>query len=132
MTKEDKWPGFFPLGVPPQSATPAIGNGFRLVKSIPPSDSDFISTFEEFPGREFKDDDAKIFGTSFHRRLECSKRTRERYRALRHRHIVVGELKNEHGVHLSTPTACGPSHFTVWRWKQSIIHPDFTLDAEAK
>ena len=133
MTQKSEWPDFFPKGIPPNRAMPTDGDAFRLVRSIPPSDSDFLSTFEESPGRQVKNDSiGMVFGTSFHRNLECSRQTRRRYKPLRNRYIVVGTLRNEHGVCLATPTSCGPSHFTVWRRKESLIHSDFILDAEAK
>lgn len=131
MPQQDDWPDFFPEGVPPDKALPAHGGAFRLVKNIPPSDSDFLSTFEEYPTRAVNNDTiGMVFGVSFHRNLECSVRTRKRYKPLRDRYIVVGTLKKEHGVCLATPTNCGPSHLTVWRWKRSQIHSDFTVNAE--
>lgn len=132
MPNQSDWPDFFPEGVPPDSAVPADGSAFRLVRNIPPSDSDFLSTYEESPRRQVKDDSiGMFFGVSFHRELSCSIRTRERFPPLRSRHIAVGRLRNDHGVCLATPTTLAPSHLTVWRRTQSEIHADFTLDAEA-
>lgn len=132
MSNQSDWPDVFPEGVPPDSAVPADGDAFRLVGNIPPSDLDFLSTYEESPRRQVKDDGiGMFFGVSFHRDLSCSIRTRARYRPLRSRRIVVGTLKNDHGVCLATPTSCGPSHLTVWRRTQSEIHADFIIDAEA-
>ncbi|WP_071590766.1 hypothetical protein [Synechococcus sp. PCC 7336] len=131
MTQRSEWPDFFPEGVPPDSATSAEGEAFRLVASIPPSDSDFLSNIEERPERKFKDDKIWIAcGVSFHRQLECSKRTRNRYKPFRNRRIAKGTLKEEHGVQLPTNRQ-GDSHFTVWRRNGSLIHPDFIIDGEA-
>lgn len=131
MTQKSEWPDFFPEGVPPDNATPAEGDAFRLVVSIPPSDSDFLSSIEDQPNRNFKDDQMWMAcGVSFHRQLECSRRTRDRYRPLRNRRIAKGTLKSEHGVQLST-SGGGGSHFTVWRRNGLFIHPDFIIDGEA-
>jgi hypothetical protein len=129
MNKKRQWPTFFPLDVPPEKATPADGEAFRMVKSIPPSESDFVSTFEENPSREAPIDDkiGMFYGTSFFRQLECIKKKRARYKPFRNRHIVAGTLENKHGVQLSTGE---PSHLTVWRYQGSHIHLDFTIDAE--
>jgi hypothetical protein len=132
MNQEFEWPEFFPPDVPPKEASPASGSTFRIVKSIPPSESDFMSTIEEYPDRTFENDTlGKRYGTSFYRKLECIKATRKRYPKLRSHSIVVGTLTGEHGVQLSTPSR-GNSHLTVWIYPKSQIHLDFTLDAEAK
>lgn len=131
MTKRTEWPDFFPEGVPPDSATNAEGEAFRLVAKIPSSDSDFLSTIEEQPNRNFKNDQTgKAYGVSFHRKLECSQRTKKRYKPFRNRRIAKGTLKKEHGVQLST-SSTRDSHFTVWRRNGSPMHPDFTIDGEA-
>jgi hypothetical protein len=131
MTQGSEWPNFFPEGVPPDNATPAEGCAFRLVADVPPSDSDFLSNIEERPERKFDDDQIWIAcGVSFHRKLECSQRTRKRYRPFRNRRIAKGILRKEHGVQLSTNRQ-GDSHFTVWRRNESLLHPDFILDGEA-
>jgi hypothetical protein len=130
MNKKLQWPSFFPADIPPQEATPADGCAFRIVKHIPPSESDFFCTIKEYPDRKVSTDDQKalLYGTSFYRQLECIKKTRQRYGALRDRHIVVGTLENRHGYQLSTG---GQSHLTVWIYEESHIHLDFTIDAEA-
>jgi hypothetical protein len=131
MTQSEEWPSFFPEGVPPSDAKPSEGDAFRLVTAFPPSNSDFLSSIEEQPDREFKNDKlGRAYGVSFHRRLECSQRTRKRYRPLRNRYVAKGTLKKEHGVQLSTSEP-RDSHFTVWRRSGSLIHPDFIIDGEA-
>lgn len=132
MNQEFKWPEFFPPDVPPKEASLASGSAFRLVKSLPPTKSDFISTIEECPDRTFDNDTIGMsYGTSFFRKLECIKAKQKRYKSFRNRSIVVGTLTGEHGVQLSTPSR-GNSHLTVWLCPKSQIHLDFTLDAEAK
>jgi hypothetical protein len=132
MTEQPQWPDFFPKGIPPSTAAAAAGKAFRLVKTLPPVDSDFLSTYEECPGRKVDNDiDGMLFGVSFHRNLECSEKARRRYKALRNRYIAMGTLRNDHGVCKQTPSSSGPSHLTVWRFEKSLIHPDFILDAEA-
>jgi hypothetical protein len=129
MSQTPQWPSFFPPNVPPKEAAPAEGYAFRMVKSIPPSESDFLSTIEEYPDRDIPDDKIVMsYGVSFFRQLECIKKKRERYKPLRNRHIVAGTLENRHGFQLSTGEK---SHLTVWRYQKSHIHPDFTIDAEA-
>lgn len=131
MTERSEWPDFFPEGIPPDSSTNAEGDAFRIVAKIPSSDSDFLSIIEEQPDRKLRDDQIwKACGVSFHRKLKCSQKTRDRYRPLRNRKIAKGTLKKEHGVQLSTSSQ-GNSHFTVWRRNGSPMHPDFTIDGEA-
>jgi hypothetical protein len=132
MNQEVEWPKFFPPDVPPREASIASGSAFRLVKSNPPSESDFLSTIEENPDRIFDEDPlGKRYGTSFYRKLECIKVTQKRFKPLRNRNIVRGMLKGDHGVQLPTPFQ-GNSHLTVWLYPKSQIYLDFTLDAEAK
>ena len=132
MNQEFEWPEFFPPDVPPKEAIPASGSAFRLVKNLPPSESDFMSTIEESPDRTFDNDMIGMcYGTSFFRKLECIKAKQKRYKSFRNRSIVVGTLTSKHGVQLSTPSQ-GNSHLTVWICPKSQIYLDFTLDAEAK
>jgi hypothetical protein len=132
MNQEVEWPEFFPSDVPPKEASPASGSAFRLVKSLPPSESDFLSTIEESSDRTFGDDPLGMrYGTSFFRKLECIKAKQKRFKPLRNRYIAIGTLKSEHGVQLPT-TSQGNSHLTVWLYPKSQIYLDFTLDAEAK
>ena len=42
---------FYPEHCPPAEAKPASGTVYRLVKHNPPRSEDFLSTWEEFPGR---------------------------------------------------------------------------------
>jgi hypothetical protein len=131
MPNNPEWPDFFPEGVPPEEAQPAQGEAFRIVRDIPPADSDFLSSIQEQPNRNFRDDQIWMAcGVSFHRELACSQRTRDRYKPLRNRYIAQGTLKNEHGVALATHKQ-GGSHFTVWRRIGSLIHPDFINNGEA-
>ncbi|MGK7929183.1 MAG: hypothetical protein AB4290_28760 [Spirulina sp.] len=130
MNQKSEWPDFFPNGVPPSDAIPAEGRAFRIVASIPTTDSDFLSNVEKYPDRSYGENLWMACGLSFHRQLECSKRTRKRFPALRKCRIAVGMLKPEHGVQLKTGTRKFPSHFTVWKWKDVLMHPDFTLDGE--
>jgi hypothetical protein len=125
-----EWPDFFPHDVPPGEACPAQGSAFRLVKVIPPAESDFLSTFEETPDRMYGDSFWKACGISFFRHLGCINRTRKRYKPLRQRLIAVGVLKEQHGVQMATPNKEGGSHFTVWKPKDALIHPDFTEDGD--
>jgi len=104
MKQEFEWTELFPPDVPPKEASPASGSAFRIVKSIPPSESDFMSTIEESPDLKFNGDTlGKRYGTSFYRKLECIKITRERYPKLRSRSIVVGTLSGEHGFNYQPP-----------------------------
>ncbi|MBP0016000.1 MAG: hypothetical protein J7647_00395 [Cyanobacteria bacterium SBLK] len=130
MTQKSEWPDFFPDGVPPENAIPAAGKAFRIVASIPPTDSDFLSNVEKYPDRSYGENLWMACGLSFHRQLECSKRTRKRFPALRKCRIALGILKPEHGVQLETGNRKFPSHFTVWKRQDALIQPDFAVDGE--
>lgn len=125
-----EWPSFFPKDVPPADAVDAEGRAFRLVRGIPSAPGDFLSTFEENPGREHGDHFWMACGASLHTKLEGSQKTRQRYKPLRERRIAVGVLNAEHGKMKPTP-GFHPSHITVWFRVGATPHLSFVDDAEA-
>lgn len=116
------WPSHFPKGVPPSEAVDADGVSFRLVDSVPATPNDFKSQFELFPGRDFGPNLALAHGVSFHRELEDSKRTRDRFKPLREKKIATGALSPPLGRMMSTPSKWAKSHFTVWFQQGATPH----------
>ena len=111
-TTELQWPDFYPENCPPAEAKPASGTVYRLVKHNPPRLEDFLSTWEEFPGR-FPEPTIKISGTSVHRDLQDSERLKNRIGHLRNRKIAKGKLNPTLGMIQHTPSR-EKSHHTWW------------------
>jgi hypothetical protein len=118
-----EWPNYFPLGVPPDDAVDANGPVYRLVKLCPPQANDFLSSYEEYPGRSFHDLE-NACGMSVYRLIQDVQRTRNRYRPLRNRRIAIGVLLPEFGRMKPTPTN-GDSHYTVWLRCSANLGPAF-------
>lgn len=131
MTNSAEWPAYYPKGVPPATAADAKGRAYRIVRTVPPAPVDFRSTFEEWAeqGKPVPADDLwRACGTSVHTDLAESRATRERYKPLRTRKIVVGDLEPPHGKMMPTG---GPAHVTVWFRVAAKPESAFTKDAEA-
>ena len=111
-TTELQWPDFYPENCPPTEAKSASGTVYRLVKHNPPRSEDFLSTWEEFPGR-FREPTIRISGTSVHRNLQDSEQLKNRIGSLRNRKITQGELNPALGVIQHTPSH-EKSHHTWW------------------
>lgn len=124
------WPDFFPAGVPPAAASNASGRAFRLVRTIPSQEIDFLPSCVEYPSRWTSDSPhyPQACGASFHTSLEASRRTRLRFRPLRGRLIAEGILVEAHGKMLTTGN--DPHHITVWVRVDSEIHLAFAANAE--
>ena len=126
------WPNYYPADVPPEHASHASGVAYRIVRTIPPSAIDFRSTHEEWTERGVPVPAELLWmacGTSVHTELEGSVATRRRFKPLRNRRIVVGELVAAHGKMLPTQ-GDHPSHVTVWFYVGSTPELAFTIDAE--
>ena len=98
---------------------------------MPPTAKDFRSTFEEWAeqGKPVPTEAMwQACGTSLHTDLAQSRATRKRFRPLRTRKIVVGDLVANHGKMLPTG---GPAHLTVWFRANASPQSAFTADAEA-
>lgn len=113
---ELQWPDFYPENCPPVEAEPASGTVYRLVKHNPPRAEDFLSTWEEFPGR-FPEPNIKISGVSVYTDPKDIPRLFERLKNrighLRNRKTAKGELNPTLGVIQHTPSF-EKSHHTWW------------------
>lgn len=118
---EYKWPSNFPKGVPPEESQPANGHVYRAVKKIPPDESDFPTTREENPRREYKtkDEIQRSHGVSFFKKIDVLKEKVRRYSALQGRAIVHGDLISTLGV-VSKSNRDG--HVTLWKCIDSKPH----------
>lgn len=119
------WPDFFPEGIPPDEAIEASGAMFRLVDDCPPTESDFASSIEENPSREFGDKLWQAFGVSMYKDQIEAEKTRARYAPLRSKKIARGELSGKQGVKMHTPSRTSKSHHTIWLVKESNVHSAF-------
>ncbi|MFC4701283.1 hypothetical protein ACFO4O_14010 [Glaciecola siphonariae] len=110
------WPQDFIEGVPPQEATPANGKVYRLVKSIPPQEDDFLQHNVEKPNYPYRDELArkKGFGVSLWSTLHKVKRAGKNYPApnqLGEWLIASGELVVELGVIYKSKNG----HVSLWK-----------------
>ena len=111
-TTELEWPDFYPENCPPAEAKPASGTFYRLVKHNPPQAEDFLSTWEEFPGR-FPEPTIKNSGVSVYTDPQDIERLKKRVRQLKGRKTAEGELNPMHGLIQSTEGK-EKSHHTWW------------------
>ena len=107
-----EWPDFYPENCPPVEAEPASGTVYRLVRNDPAQVEDFLSTWEEFPGR-FPEPTIKNSGLSVYTDLQDIERLKKRVKQLRNRKTAEGELNPTLGFILWT-RAAEISHHTWW------------------
>ena len=109
---ELEWPDFYPENCPPPEAEPASGTVYRLVRNDPPQAEDFLSTWEEFPGR-FPEPTIQISGVSVYRDPQDIERLKNRIRHLRNRKTAKGELNSTLGF-IQPTKGRERSHHTWW------------------
>ena len=107
-----QWPNFYPENCPPEEAQPASGIVYRLVRHDPPQVDDFLSSWEEFPGR-FPKPNIRICGASIYTNPKDIERLKNRIRHLKNRKTAKGELNPTLGVIQHTPSI-EKSHHTWW------------------
>lgn len=107
-----QWPGFYPENCPPAEAQPASGTVYRLVKHDPPQSEDFLSTWEEFPGR-FPVPTIRISGASVYTDSQDIDRLKKRIPQLNNRKTAKGELNPTLGL-IQRTEAVEKSHVTWW------------------
>ena len=111
-TTQLQWPDYYPENCPPEEAEPASGTVYRLVRHNPPQAEDFLSTWEEFPGR-FPEPTIKNSGVSVYADPQDIERLKKRIRQLKGRKTAEGELNSMHGLIQSTEGK-EKSHHTWW------------------
>lgn len=107
-----EWPDFYPENCPPPEAEPAAGTVYRLVRNDPPQSKDFLSTWEEFPGR-FPEPTIQISGASVYTDPQDIERLKNRVRHLRNRKTAKGELNSTLGF-IQQTKGREKSHHTWW------------------
>lgn len=99
-----------PPGCPPTDAQACIGEIYRLVPSVPVDATGFISQFELYPKKDWKDG-CMARGLSVSLSYEALISLRGRVRGLRDFKIVSASLKHEVGLIKQTGP---PAHHTWW------------------
>ena len=107
-----QWPDYYPENCPPEGAEPASGTVYRLVRHDPPQAEDFLSTWEEFPGR-FPEPTIKNSGVSVYTDPQDIERLKKRIRQLKGRKTAEGELNPVHGL-IQPTEGKEKSHHTWW------------------
>lgn len=111
-TTKLQWPDYYPENCPPKEAKPASGKVYRLVKHNPPQAEDFLSTWEEFPGR-FPIPTVKNSGVSVYTDPQDIERLKKRIRQLRNRKTAEGKLNPMLGM-IQRTEGKERSHHTWW------------------
>ena len=111
-TTELQWPDYYPENCPPKEAEPASGTVYRLVRHNPPQAKDFLSTWEEFPGR-FPEPTIKNSGVSVYTDPQDIERLKKRIRQLKDRKTAEGELNPTLGL-IQRTAGKEKSHHTWW------------------
>ena len=107
-----QWPDYYPENCPPEEAEPASRTVYRLVRHNPPQAEDFLSTWEEFPGR-FPEPTIKNSGVSVYTDPQDIERLKKRIRQLKGRKTAEGELDPMHGL-IQPTEGKEKSHHTWW------------------
>ncbi|MAJ69030.1 MAG: hypothetical protein CBB67_006570 [Alteromonadaceae bacterium TMED7] len=118
------WPKDFPNDVPPTDAKDASGKAYRLVRSNPPSDSDFVGHNREPHKKKSKNLKAKDYGTSMFRKLKNIEEAREMFKAQRDKSIAEGVLDSIHG---KISKEREDSHFEAWLREKTGIESCFKV-----
>ena len=108
-----KFPDSWPAGCPPDDSEPATGEVYRLVKSNPPTASDFLTHHEL--GKLPNAPPCLRCGLSVFRAREDAEHQYRAYPRLG-KFIAVGELQPEHGVTKLTQGR-QPTHTTWWSYE---------------
>jgi hypothetical protein len=111
LVKDPAWPSFFPENCPPNGATDASLEVFRLVQSNPPSTHDFQPYAQLFPDKH--GGDCKASGLSVFSVKEEAFRLSRRVPAIG-RFVAVAKLTPEQGKLMPTPNPSNKSHHTWW------------------
>ncbi|MCG9708715.1 hypothetical protein L1D46_07835 [Pseudoalteromonas sp. Isolate3] len=120
------YPEDFPVGVPPESATPANGNAYRLVRNDPPNAQDFCGYYREpYLKRIPQNPKPNFFGTSMFRDLAQTKVAREEHKPQRDKKIAAGTLSPEFGV-VSRENQV--THFDAWLKENTGIENVFSVE----
>ncbi len=98
--------------------------------SIPPTQRDFRSNAELYPGRDFGQSVLLAYGVSFHTAVQDSERTRMRFKALRSKRIALMELSAPLGRMKKTEAAYARTHVTVWFKVGAEPHRGFHREAK--
>lgn len=123
-----EWPAFFPEGTPPADSTPAEGQVYRLVDSVPSTPLDFKSNYEKWPTIEY-DSIEEACGVSFCRDSADLRRRQRRFKKLRGKKIAQGVLHPHYGLMKETPRYAHDSHITVWFRVGATPEESFVVEA---
>lgn len=119
------FPNDFPDGVPPDTATDANGEAFRLVVSNPPTTNDFIASHLEPHNKGKKRNLAPSdYGTSMFRDKNELKKMQLLCKPQRGKLVAKGILEKKHGL-MSKENH--KSHFELWIRQNSAIEQDFNI-----
>ena len=105
------WPSFFPPQCPPSDSQAASGRVYRLVSTVPPSEDDFRSYYEEDPVKWAGD--CKACGVSVFRDINDLQRLTRRVRAM-NPFVATKVLEHADGRLMHTAPVPSNSHHTWW------------------
>ncbi|GAL15049.1 hypothetical protein JCM19233_6063 [Vibrio astriarenae] len=114
---EYTWPANFPEGIPDRNETiPAEGHVYRLARTYPPTQMDFVPHREEKPNYPYRKDQIPLsYGVSVWTKLDKIKQVARNYpcpEQYGNWHTVCGDLCSGLGVIPKETTMSG--HVTLW------------------
>lgn len=109
---------------PPPDAEPCLGDVYRLVESASPTESDFVSHFERYPGRDWNDQECIARGLSVCLTFEAAARLRKRIKAFAAHKVALASIAPAIGV--IKQTGSNPDHHTWWPGQKTNLAPLFT------
>lgn len=105
------WPVHFPVACPPQEAQPDNLEAYRIIDGSVATPQDFESHVAA--GKPFNaNEHCRACGISIYKNLDDAKKTRDRFKPLRHKKIAKIKISENDGVVMQTSTPS--SHFTWW------------------
>src|SRR5688572_27068002 len=107
------WKSHLPEDCPPEDAEIASGIVFRLIRSTPSSESDFLSFRELNPTKTYDLPECIVGGISVYRELSDLISMQNRVPSQRKKKIAKAQLQPNDGKLKNTPSF-EPSHHTWW------------------
>lgn len=108
-----RWPDHYPQGCPPADAQEGNGDVFRLVRTDPPANTDFVSKYIEIPRKVWGGHECQSRGLSVFRVMADAVRLRDEVAGMRNRKIAKASI-TWGKIKLTTNEKKPDSHHTWW------------------
>jgi hypothetical protein len=109
---------------PPPDAQPCSGDIYRLVSSVPPTESDFESHFDKYADRDWKGQECIARGLSVCLSFDAAAKLRKRFKAYAAHKVALASIMPAMGV--IKQTGQNADHHTWWPSGATNLAPLFT------